>query len=129
MTDTVTPTNAPRTTLTNPTLHQTANRVVNIHYLLGAARDAQWMRSRTISPDQPDAEEVIGAQDASTIRIGRITDPTFDAATDPARLALRAAVKRAERALAREHEAMSEAADILTAALAEWNGAAISRPQ
>lgn len=125
MTDTAAPTDTAtqRTVLTNPTLHQTANRVMNLHYLLGSAKDAQWLRSRVVSPDQPDAEVVIsGAPEASTIRTQKVSDPTFDAATDPVRLALREAVKSAEKALAREHAAMAEAADILTAALARWNG-------
>lgn len=125
MTDTATDTatDTPRTVLTNPTLHQTANRVMNLHYHLGSAKDAQWMRSRVVSPDQPDAEVIIsGAPEASTIRSQKVSDPTFEAATDPARLALRDAVKAAEKALAREHDAMAEAAAILTAALTKWNG-------
>lgn len=113
---------APDGKLTNPSLHQSANLVMNLHYLLGSAADAQWMRSKTISPDQPDAEVIVGAQEASSIRVQRIADPTFEAATDPARLALRAAVKDAERAMSRQHAAMQEAAAILTDALAKWNG-------
>ncbi|WP_396288753.1 hypothetical protein [Curtobacterium sp. KT1] len=110
--------------LTNPTLHQSANLVMNLHYFLGSAADAQWLRSRTISPDTPDAEVIVGAQDASTIRTQRLSDPTFDAAADPARLALREAVKAAEKAMARQHAAMQEAAGILDAALTRWNGGA-----
>ncbi|MFL0357834.1 DUF7169 domain-containing protein [Curtobacterium flaccumfaciens] len=108
--------------LTNPTLHQSANLVMNLHYLIGSAADAQWMRSRTISADTPDTEVIVGAQDANTIRTQRLSDPTFDAAADPARLALRAAVKDAERAMTKQHAAMQEAAGVITDALAKWNG-------
>jgi len=119
---TITDTTATPGKLTNPTLHQSANLVMNLHYLLGSSSDAQWMRSKTISPDQPDAEVIVGAQEASSIRVPRIADPTFEAATDPARLELRKAVKAAEAAMARQHAAMQEAASILTDALAKWNG-------
>ena len=119
---TITDTTATPGKLTNPTLHQSANLVMNLHYLLGSSSDAQWMRSKTISPDQPDAEVIVGAQEASSIRVQRIADPTFEAATDPARLELRKAVKAAEAAMARQHAAMQEAASILTDALAKWNG-------
>ena len=110
--------------LTNPTLHKSANLVMNLHYLLGSAADAQWMRSKTISPNQPDAEVIVGAQEASSIRVQRVADPTFEAATDPARLELRKAVKAAEATMAKQHAAMQEAASILDAALARWNGGA-----
>ncbi|WP_412160840.1 DUF7169 domain-containing protein [Curtobacterium flaccumfaciens] len=111
--------------LTNPTLHQSANLVMRLHYLLGSAAEVQWQRSRTISPDHASAEVIIDAAPASSRHvIGSVTDPTFDAATDPARLALRAAVKDAERVMAKQHAAMQEAAAILDAALTRWNGGA-----
>ena len=111
-----------QTKLTNPTLERSANLIMRTHYLLGSAADAQWMRSKTISPDQPDAEVIVGAQEASSIRVQRVADPTFEAATDPARLELRKAVKAAEAAMAKQHAAMRQSAAILTDALAKWNG-------
>jgi hypothetical protein len=109
--------------LTNPTLRASTAATLTLHALLAQASVPQWQRSRVIADDAPDAEIVIAeAVEAGSIRSKRIADPTFDAATDPTRLALRAAVIQAEDVLARHHAEAREVATVLDAALTRWNG-------
>ncbi len=85
------------TKLTNRTLRETTSAALAPHALLNDAEDAQWRRSLIAADTDDDVEVVIGnAVNAGTIRVKRVGDPTFDAASDPTRLALRGAVIQAE---------------------------------
>lgn len=109
--------------LTNSTLRDTTAAALTLHALLAQASVPQWQRSRVITDDAPNGEVVISeGVEASSIRAKRVGDPTFDAATDPTRLALRAAVIQAEQTLARHHAEAREVATVLQAALTRWNG-------
>lgn len=101
------------TRLQHPSLLATATLTLQLQALLGDAQAAQWQRSRVIQGDEDDPG--IRAK-------GEHGDPTFDAVSDPARLALRASVIAAEEVLARQYEELTEQAARVQAALDRWNG-------
>lgn len=101
------------TRLTNPGLNAAATVFLQLQALLTEAEAAQWQRSRIIAADEDDPG--IRAK-------GEHGDPTFDAASDPARLALRAAVIEAEDALGRQYDVLTEQAARVQKALDRWNG-------
>lgn len=100
------------TRISSPSLQATIGRALQLQALLSEAESAQWQRSR-----------VIAVEDDPGIRAkGGHGDPTFDATSDPARLALRAAVIGAEDILARQFTELTEQATRLQKALDKWNG-------
>lgn len=99
--------------LQHPSLLATATLTLQLQALLDEAGSAQWQRSRIIQGDEDDPG--IRSQ-------GEHGDPTFDAVSDPARLALRAAVMQAEDLLARHFDELTEAAARLQSSLDRWNG-------
>lgn len=99
--------------LAHPDLNAAATIFLQLQALLTEAESAQWQRSRVISADEDDPG--IRSQ-------GEHGDPTFDAASDPARLALRAAVIEAEDALSRQYGVLTEQAARMQKALDRWNG-------
>lgn len=101
------------TRLTNPGLQAAATIFLQLQALLTEAESAQWQRSRVIASDEDDP----GIRSR-----GEHGDPTFDAASDPSRLGLRAAVIEAEDALGREYDILTEHAARLQKALDRWNG-------
>jgi hypothetical protein len=99
----------------HPKVGDTVRVALEISGLLAEAESAQWQRSRIVLAE--------GAEDDPGIRgIGTHSDPTFDAVSDPARLALRSAVTTAEQSLRLWQAAMSEHARTLQFALDRWNG-------
>ena len=101
------------TRITHPTLNATVGLSLQLQGLLAEAESAQWQRSRIIQGDEDDP----GIRSK-----GSHGDPTFDAVSDPARLALRAAVMQAEDVLARHHAEAREVATVLQKSLDRWNG-------
>jgi hypothetical protein len=101
------------TRITHPALNATVGLSLQLQGLLTEAESAQWQRSRVIQGDEDDP----GIRSK-----GSHGDPTFDAVSDPARLALRAAVIQAEDLLTRHHAEAHEAAAGLQKALDRWNG-------
>lgn len=97
----------------HPLIAEQVRLYLTVQALLAEADSAQWQRSRIIAPDE----------DEPTIRgQGEHSDPTFDAVSDPSRLALRVAVLQAEDVVTREHAALVEAITGLQKALDRWNG-------
>lgn len=101
------------TRITHPALNAVVGLSLQLQGLLTEAESAQWQRSRVIQSDEDDP----GIRSK-----GDHGDPTFDAVSDPARLALRAAVIQAEDVLARHYAEEHEAAIGLQKALDRWNG-------
>lgn len=99
--------------LTHSGLARTVALSLKLQLLLDESASAQWQRSRVIQSD---------GDDPGIRSKGAHGDPTFDAVSDPARLALRAAVIQAEDVLTRHYAEEHEAAKVLAAALTRWNG-------
>ncbi|AYN57763.1 hypothetical protein PBI_DRMANHATTAN_43 [Arthrobacter phage DrManhattan] len=76
------------------------------------ARDIQWEPSHTPKPRTDTSQRASGGHG----------DPTGDIVLDPQRLALREAVRAAERTLEENARAMRKARHALEAAVARWNG-------
>lgn len=101
------------TRIEHPDLQSQVTLSLQLQALLTEAESAQWQRSRVISADE---------DDPGIRSLGEHGDPTFDATSDPARLALRAAVIQAEDVLARHFGELTEVAAGLQKALDRWNG-------
>jgi hypothetical protein len=99
--------------ITHPALAAQVGLSLQLQALLSDAESSQWQRSRVIQGDDDDP----GIRSK-----GEHGDPTFDAASDPARLALRVAVLSAEEVLARQYDELTEQAARLQTALDRWNG-------
>lgn len=99
--------------ISHPDLQAQVALSLGLQALLADAESAQWQRSRVISADE---------DDPGIRSLGEHGDPTFDATSDPARLALRAAVIDAENVLGRQYGELTEVSARLQKALDRWNG-------
>jgi hypothetical protein len=103
----------------HPSVTDIAAAALRLSVALADADEAQWQRSRTVTPDDTEANDYNGGSLASR---GQHSDPTFDAVADPARLALRAAVVGAESDLTRLVAVMDSHTQHVQTALDRWNG-------
>jgi hypothetical protein len=103
----------------HPSVTDIAAAALRLSAALADADEAQWQRSRTVTPDGTEANDYNGGSLASR---GQHSDPTFDAVSDPTRLALRAAVVSAESDLTRLVMLMDEHSRNVQTALDRWNG-------
>lgn len=104
---TTTDTTTEPTAATPHTLEEFAGAFLGLRVLLAAAEEAQWKPGRTPVP----------REDTTERSKGMYKDPVFHTVTDERRVALRRRVLQAEAALAGAREAMTEAENVLRAAL------------
>lgn len=103
----------------HPSVADITAAALRLSAALSAADEAQWQRSRIAATDDIEANDYNGGSLASR---GQYNDPTFDAVSDPTRLALRDAVVHAKGNLTRLVSLMDEHTRNVQTALDRWNG-------
>jgi hypothetical protein len=99
-------------TINNDQLRTTVTAALRLQQLLSAVADAQWQPSVTPTPREDTTERSKGGHN----------DPTSAVVSDDRRLALRAAVVKAEHTLEAFAGSLGFAARDLQKALAQWEG-------